>query len=107
MSKISLYVRDDGRTVLHYSGFSVLAGMVPVVWALHRRLYGVAVLTLAYSIAFNYLVEGLDLGWFSVVYVAQLVVVGGLANRLHQALLERRGWMLTATELPRTGEEPG
>ncbi len=104
MSQLSLYVNDDGRTVLHYRGFSFLAGMVPVVWALHRRLYGVAALTLIYSIAYNYLVDGLSLGLQGGIYVIQVAVVGGLANRLHRFLLERRGWILTAKELPRTDE---
>jgi hypothetical protein len=107
MSRLSLYVNEDGRTVLHYSGFSFLAGMVPVVWALHRRLYGIAALTLVYSIAYNYLVAGLTLGMQSAVYAVQVAVVGGLANRLHAYLLERRGWILTARELARTNEDSG
>jgi hypothetical protein len=107
MSQFSLYVNDDGRTVLHYSGFSFLAGMAPVVWALHRRLYGIAALTLVYSIAYGYLVDGLTLDMQSAVYVVQVAVVGGLANRMHAYLLERGGWILTAKELPRADEDSG
>lgn len=107
MSLLSLYVNDDGRTVLHYSGFSFLAGMVPVVWALHRRLYGVAALTLIYAIAYNFLVDGLTLGIQSAVYFVQVAVLGTLANRFHAWLLRRRGWILTAKELPRTDEVSG
>lgn len=107
MSRLSLYVNDEGRTVLHYSGFSFLAGMVPVVWALHRRLYGIAALTLVYGIAYNYLVAGLTLGVQSAVYAVQVAVLGGLANRLHAYLLERGGWIVTARELPRTNEDSG
>jgi hypothetical protein len=107
MSQLSLYVSDDGRAVLHYSGFSFLAGMVPVVWALHRRLYSIAALTLVYGIAYNYLVGGMSLGVQSAAYGLQVLVVGGLANRLHAYLLERRGWILTARELPHSDNDPG
>lgn len=107
MSQLSLYVNDNGRTVLHYSGFSFLAGMVPVVWALHRRLYGVAALTLIYSIAYNFLVDGLGLGMQTAIYFVQVAVLGTLANRFHALLLGRRGWILTAKELPRTNGESG
>jgi hypothetical protein len=65
--------------------------MVPVVWALHRRLYGIAALTLVYSIADNYLVDGLTLGMQPAIYAVQVAVVGGLANRVHAFLLERGG----------------
>ena len=107
MSQLSLYVNEDGRTVLHYSGFSFLAGMVPVVWALHRRLYGVAALTLVYSIAYNFLVDGLTLGMQSAIYLAQVALLGALANRFHAWLLKRRGWILTAQESQRSGGESG
>jgi len=104
LSQLSLYVSEDGRTAVHYSGFSFLAGMVPIVWALQRRLYGIAALTLVYGIAYNYLVNSLTLGTQSAIYAVQVAVVGGLANRLHAWLLERRGWILTAKELPRPEE---
>lgn len=104
MSQLSLYVSEDGRTVLHYSGFSFMAGMLPTVWALQRRLYGIAALTFVYGIAINQLIEGLTLGMQSAAFAVQVAVVGGLANRLHAWLLERRGWILTAKELPRPEE---
>lgn len=101
MSRLSLYVSEDGRTVLHYSGFSFMAGILPTVWALQRRLYGIAALTLVYGFAINPLIEGLTLGMQAAAFSVQMAVAGGLANRLHAWLLERRGWILTAKELPR------
>ena len=74
---------------------------------MHRRLYGVAALTLVYGIAYNYLVGGLSLGVQSAIYGMQLLVVGGLANRLHAYMLERRGWILTARELPDGDKDRG
>jgi len=105
LSQLSLYASEDGRTALHHSGFSFLAGMVPVVWALQRRLYGIAALALVYGIVFNHLIEGLALGMQSAIYAVQVAVVGGLANRLHAWLLERKGWILTAQEQPRPAED--
>jgi len=105
LSQLSLYASEDGRTALHHSGFSFLAGMVPVVWALQRRLYGIAALALVYGIVFNHLIEGLALGMQSAIYAVQVAVVGGLANRLHAWLLERKGWILTAQEQSRPAED--
>lgn len=107
LSRLSLYVSKSGRSVLHYSGFSFLAAIFPVVWALHRRLYGIAALALVYAIALGVLIGGWPPAVQALVIVAQVVLFGFTANRLHAFLLERRGWVLTASELPQAGEGEG
>ena len=107
LSRLSLYVSNSGRSVLHYSGFSLLAGIFPVVWALHRRLYGVAALALGYAVVLGAFMGGLSPGVQALVISGQVVLFGLIANRLHAFLLERRGWVLTASELPQAGEDPG
>ena len=107
LSRLSLYVSKSGRSVLHYSGFSFLAGIFPVVWALHRRLYGIAALALVYAIALGALMGSWSPGLQALVIIGQLVFFGLFANRLHAFLLVRRGWVLTASEFPQAGEDPG
>lgn len=106
MSRIRLYVSDKGRCVLHTSGFSWLAGFLPAIWAFRRRLFGVAILSLVYSIVLNLLILPLGAGVQMLVVAAQVAVFGALANRLHAAVLERRGWRVTAEESPGPGAAP-
>ena len=75
-----------------------MAGVLPAFWALQRRLYGVAGLCVLYAIGFNILIAPFS-SWLQLtLYVAQVALIGSLANRLHGALLVRRGWQLTAEE---------
>jgi len=103
VSRIRLYVNDEGRCVLHTGGFSWLAGFLPAIWAFRRRLFGVALLSLVYSTVVNLLILSQGAGVQSLVVVVQVAVFGALANRLHEALLERRGWRVTAEESPGPG----
>lgn len=100
MSRMSLYVNDHGKCVMHYSGFSWLAGLAFFVWALHRRLYMVAAIALAYSIVYTALSAQLESQVQGVLWLAQFLLFGSLANRAHRFLLERRGWILTEQERP-------
>lgn len=85
---------------MHYDGFSWLAGIVLVVWALQRRLYLVAAFSLIYGVAWNVLVNQVSLGMQVALWLLQLVVIGSLANRFHRWLLDRTGWLRTDEELP-------
>lgn len=100
MSNLSLYVNDKGKCVMHYSGFSWLAGIVLVVWALQRRLYLVAAFSLIYGIAYNVLLIQLSMGLQVALWLIQLAVFGSVANRFHRWLLERGGWLRTDEERP-------
>lgn len=105
---LSLFIDAGGRSALHRSGFSWLAFVGLPLWALHRRLWWLVPLSLVGLAwvhgAVNTLLEllpstdgqgalaGLWLlgeSWF----------VGRHANRLHLWLLQRRGFVLTATEI--------
>jgi hypothetical protein len=97
-SQLSLYVDESGRCVTHYSGFSWLAGIALVVWALQRRLYVIAVFALIYGIAYNVLAVQLDALVQVFLYVVQFFVLGAVANRLHLLLLEKQGWIRTEEE---------
>ena len=98
MSQLSLYSNDRGRCVIHYEGFSWLAGIMPLIWALQRRLYLVAAFCLVYSIGYSALIPQLGDSLKIGLYVAQIVIFGSLANRIHLALLERSGWIRTEEE---------
>jgi hypothetical protein len=104
VSRLSLYVSPKGQCVMHFSGFSWLAALVPLVWALHRRLYGLAALILVYTMANNGLMELLGVNFQIFMLVLQFVVFGLFANRFHRFLLERRGWLRTEEESPRFGD---
>lgn len=98
MSRLSLYVSPRGQCVMHISGFSWLAGLFPLIWALHRRLYKIAALILVYSIALDFFVGQLNTWLPLFLWVLQFIVFGLSANRFHQVLLERRGWLRTEEE---------
>jgi hypothetical protein len=98
MRQLSLYVDQRGRCFAHFSGFSLLAAFVPVIWALQRRLYGTAVIVLLYSAAVPMLFTAVGENAALVLYGLQIVVLGTQANRFHQLLLEKRGWIRTEEE---------
>lgn len=83
---------------MHYSGFSWLAGIFPLIWALHRRLYGIAAFLLFYSIAINFFAGQLSTNFQVSLWVLQFFIFGQFANRFHQVLLDRRGWLRTEEE---------
>jgi len=88
---------------MHFSGFSWLAALVPLVWALHRRLYGLAVLILVYTIANNRVMDLLGMNFQIFLLVLQFIFFGLFANRVHRFLLERQGWLRTEEEPLRSG----
>ncbi len=94
MARQRLYVNDRGDCVVNASGFSWFAALASPVWALHRRLYPLAVILVVASVISN----SADQITQWVVGVAQFVLFGSLGNRIHRWLLEHRGWRVTAEE---------
>lgn len=106
MGRLRLYVDDRGRCAMHQSGFSWLAGIALVVWALRRRLYLLAGFALVYGLGYNVLIAQLSQGLQLAALAIQFVAVGALANPLHRLLLERGGWQVTAEEPEATPGQP-
>ena len=94
MARQRLYVNDRGDCVINDSGFSWFAAIASPVWALHRRLYLLAVILIVAVAISNFADQITQL----VIGVAQFVLLGSLGNRVHRWLLERRGWRVTAEE---------
>jgi len=106
---LSIYIDGRGRSALHRSGFSWLAFLALPLWALHRRLWLVCLLSLpltwalhgvanaAIELTHNEDAQGLlALAWL----LGESVFMGWQANRFHEWLLGRRGFVMTATERP-------
>lgn len=113
MSALSLYINPRGASVLHRTGFSWLAMLAWPLWALHRRLWWVLLvsfpLTLSAHGLANWAIEFvpgdtaqglLALLWL----IGWSLAAGRWANALHRRLLEKGGYRMTATELP-AGEQ--
>ena len=98
MGRLRLYVDERGRSAMHQSGFSWLAGIALVLWALRKRLYILAALSLVYGVGYNLVVAQLSPGLQLAALAIQFSLIGALANPLHRWILERRGWQLTAEE---------
>lgn len=105
---LSLYINPRGASVLHRTGFSWLAAVAWPLWALHRRLWWVLLASLPLTVALHTVVNWaigfvpgetaqgvLALAWL----VGWSFVAGRWANGLHRHLLERAGFLMTATEL--------
>jgi len=95
MGRQRLYVNDRGDCVLQDTGFSWFAAIALPIWALHKRLYLLALVMFVVSGTLNYYA---DQTTQFVLFVVQFVLFGWLANRVHRWLLERRGWRVTAEE---------
>jgi hypothetical protein len=114
MSRLSLYINPRGASVLHRTGFSWLAVLAWPLWALHRRLWWVLLLSFPLATA-AHAIANLVIGWVPgedaqgmlalVWLIGWSLAAGRWANALHRRLLERAGYRMTATELPAT--EPG
>lgn len=105
---LTLYINARGRMRLHWSGFSWLAFVSLPLWALRRRLWLTClVLLLTWLLhsfadfALSRLPEGDLQGWLGLGWLfAESWCAGRYANRWHGLVLERRGYVATATELP-------
>ncbi|MEQ1684534.1 MAG: hypothetical protein ABL916_12860 [Burkholderiaceae bacterium] len=109
MSQLSIYIRPSGDSVLHRTGFSWLAMLAWPLWALHRRLWWVLLLSLPLTFGLHTVVnEAIELvpgetaqGALALVWLTGWSLAAGRwANSLHKRLLERAGYLMTATELP-------
>ena len=109
MSRLSLYINARGESVLHRTGFSWLAAVAWPLWALHRRLWWVLLLSLPLTAALHTVVNGLielvpgdtAQGLLALLWlVGWSLAAGRWANALHRRLLEKGGYRMTATELP-------
>lgn len=114
MSRLSIYIRPTGESVLHRTGFSWLAAVAWPLWALHRRLWWVLLLSLPLTFALHTVVNwGIEFvpgataqGALALLWVVGWSFAAGRwANALHRRLLEKGGFRMTATELPAV--EPG
>ena len=94
MGRQRLYVNDRGDCVINDSGFSWFAAFFPPVWALHRRLYLLALIIGGLGVISN-LFDPIALFIWC---VAQFILFGLLGNRIHRWLLQHRGWRVTAEE---------
>ena len=112
MSRLSLYINPRGESVLHRTGFSWLAAVAWPLWALHRRLWWVLLLSLPLTAALHTVVnESIGLlqgdtarGVLALLWlVGWSLAAGRWANALHRRLLEKGGYRMTATELPSAG----
>jgi hypothetical protein len=110
VAKLSLFMNPAGRVVVHRTGFSWLAALALPVWALHRRLYLAFLVLLPLTLLLHEGVAQLilwlteDEAWVTLLGLVWLLawsaLAGRWANRAHRAWLERRGYAMTATELP-------
>jgi hypothetical protein len=94
MGRQRLYVNDRGDCVINDSGFSWFAAIFSPVWALHRRLYLLALIIGGVGVISNLFDPITQFIWC----VAQFVLFGLLGNRIHRWLLQHRGWRVTAEE---------
>ena len=96
MGRQRLYINDRGDCVINDSGFSWFAAIALPVWALHRRLYLLALIMFVASFVVNFYADAST--QLLVFVVAQFVLYGSLANLVHRRLLEQQGWRVTAEE---------
>lgn len=100
MGRQRLYVNDRGDCVLQDTGFSWFAAIALPIWALHKRLYLLALIMFVVSATINYYA---DQTTQFILFVVQFILFGWLANRVHRRLLEHRGWRVTAEEPEQNG----
>jgi len=103
MGRQRLYINDRGDCVINDSGFSWFAAIALPVWALHRRLYLLALIMSVASFVVNFSADA-STQLLVVVVVTQFVLYGSLANLVHRRLLEQQGWRVTAEE-PEQGSD--
>jgi Protein of unknown function (DUF2628) len=103
MAKLAIYTNEAGNSVLHRTGFSWMAAIIPPVWALQHRLYRTAIAAFALN---AFLIEasalipagapfyGFQIGWL----LLQTSVAGFGANLYYGIVLERSGYFVTSAE---------
>jgi hypothetical protein len=113
VAPLSLFMNPAGRVAVHRTGFSWLAALALPLWALHRRLVLAFIALLPLTLVLHnavanvilwitqddLLASALALAWLA----AWSLLAGRYANAAHRRWLERRGYAMTATELPDEG----
>ena len=100
MGRLRLYTDERGRCAMHQSGFSWLAAVSLLLWALMRRLYLVAAVSVVLGVGLSLVATWFEVGGAGQLALNVLVFAGSgaLANPVHRMLLERSGWRVTAEE---------
>jgi hypothetical protein len=103
MAKLAIYMNEAGDSVLHRTGFSWLAAILPPIWALQYRLYKTCVATLVIDIPLNLVLVrmpnltsmyAVGVSW----YLFQILIVGFGTNLYYRVVLERSGYFMTSAE---------
>jgi hypothetical protein len=103
MAKLAIYMNEAGDSVLHRTGFSWMAAIIPPVWALQHRLYKTCPATTAINILLSQMIAlmpngapqtGVRMGWF----LFQVLGAGFGANLYHRIVLEHSGYFMTSAE---------
>jgi len=109
MAKLAIYMHTSGDSVLHRSGFSLLAALALPVWALRQRLYKTAFVALLVQLLLMVLVPRLSAqlegdmtrAIAALLYLCLYWAVPGLfASWWHRHVLARTGYFLVAVEPP-------
>ena len=110
--RYSIYADRSGRLALHCSGFSWLAALFPLLWAVPRRLWlaclgWLAAKVLFLAVLFHVPVVGqaAALGIYLAAILLESWAVGRLANPFHRWWLHRHGYVLIAA--PSVGRSHG
>jgi hypothetical protein len=79
-------------------GFSWIAFLLPLIWALYHRLWLVAISVLIVIAGVGYLAAafGLTASMENAIYLAVVIVFGFEANNLRRWTMWRRGWRQVA-----------
>jgi hypothetical protein len=103
VAKLAIYMNEAGESVMHRTGFSWMAAIVPPIWALQHRLYKTCVAAFVVSVFVthtNALMPndapwvGLRIGWV----LFQVLGAGFGSNLYHRVVLERSGYFITSAE---------
>jgi hypothetical protein len=103
MAKLAIYMNEAGKSVLHRTGFSWVAAIVPSIWALQHRLYKSCVAIFVIQLLENQTIALMPNGapWASVqigLFLFQALGTGFGANLYHRVVLDRSGYFMTSAE---------
>ena len=94
-------MNEAGDCVVHRTGFSWVAAIVPVIWALQHRLYKTCAATLVIQLLENQTTALMPNGapWVQIgVFLFQALGAGFGANLYYRVVLERSGYFMTSAE---------
>jgi hypothetical protein len=103
VAKLAIYMNEAGESVMHRTGFSWMAAIVPPIWAFQHRLYKTCVAAFVVGVFVTHTSAlipnggpwiGLRIGWV----LFQVLGVGFGSNLYHRVVLERSGYFMTSAE---------